>query len=650
MLMKVLPLLATNNTEQIAAIVVIVAAVLIIGLGTFGLALAAYNLNKKGRAVKKRQNATQPARVQSVKPNVSVQPQQQESADAQYTQPEEEKVEPPVQETACEEERKPGSLKADPGLRVVFYYYMPMLECRPPLMLPYEPLPLLPAAPVPLQLCGERQLAIAEHAEAVEIPANEGLTLKESIALAAVATDRRIRVNKETVAAWLTENYADIVRLNRRENKTKTGLPLADTHYALRNGKEKCFIYVYDLDVDKSMLLLNADYKTAEEIIGKYPSVKRSRFPKSTKEQWCTLVPNIGFETEQQIYDIISLVIARLVFGENAEPVKTVSAAEQPAAADDGLSLKESMAIVAAASSRHMRINKAVICDWLTDNYGETVKLNRRENKTRTGLPLADTHYAVKDGRQTCFIYVYELDGDKSMLLLKTDYEAAEEIIREYPSVKRSRFPKSTKEQWCALIPDVGFDNVQDIFDIITFVIARILYGEEAKLLKTVVPAEQPAPADEELTLKQSIALAGAATSRRININKSSVSNWLVRYYGGVVKIVCRENKTKTGLPLADTHYLIQKGRQNCFIYVYELDDGKSMLLFKTDRKTAEEIIGKHPSIKKSRFPKPGGKSQWCTLIPSVGFSKVREIYDIISLIIERAEKGVEGDGDGNEG
>lgn len=138
---------------------------------------------------------------------------------------------------------------------------------------------------------------------------NLGISLKESLALA--AAHAQIKINKTSVAEWLTKNYGEEILINRRANRTKTGLPLADTHYVLTGAKNKCFVYVYELDEEKSMLLLKTDDETAEEIANKYPMFVKSRFPKSRYEQWYTLIPHNGFNSADEVFDVIALILSK---------------------------------------------------------------------------------------------------------------------------------------------------------------------------------------------------------------------------------------------------------------------------------------------------------------------------------------------------
>ena len=685
-------LLASNNADVVATVVVIVAAVVIMSLVILGLALALFYASKKNQETQKTAQAKKTA----------TQAKQPAAAQKQQAQP--------------------------AGARKPAFPIIPFRQMFAYLFGDSEQF-LLPAPVEPLMLGGGAQLAIAQYAERLEEP---GLTLKESIALAVAAESKHLNINKKTVAAWLTENYGDEILLNRRANRTKTGLPLADTHYLKYKNQKKCFIYVYDLSKEKSMLLLRADDKTAWEIIGEYPSIRKSLFPKSTTEQWYTLVPDMGFETEQQIYDIIELIISRLRFMENEEtqPVEEIVELEddmddfykqleepaeeevvepEPEPEEEGLTLKESIELAVAAESRHLHINKQTIADWITEYYGDAIILNRRENRTKTGLPLADTHYINRKGKKKCFIYVYELAEDKSMLLFRADDKTAWEIVGQYPSVHKSRFPKTSNEQWYTLIPDIGFESEREVYDVLALVIERLAFNNADKHITARVeepvqevqqPVEEPvteiveqpeekveeqpeepveteaeaeaavAEAEEEIaaaevvaeeedeeedieeedeelppeqvdeevaargiTLKESIALATAMAQTKIN--KQTVAVWLTKKYGDEIVLNRRENRIKTGLPLADTHYVKRNGKNKCFIYVYELNNNKSFLLLKTDGITAAEIAEKDPLFIKSRFPK-SKYNQWYTLVPDVCYKNAKEVFDVIELVLSR--------------
>ncbi len=159
----------------------------------------------------------------------------------------------------------------------------------------------------------EREVASELETDGSGGAQSEGMSLKESLALAAAHS--QIRIDKRSIADWLNKNFGDAVTLNRRANATKTGLPLADTHFVDTGAKKKCFIYVYELAEGKTMLLLKTDDETAKEIADKHPTFVKSRFPKSRREKWFTLIPDSGFGSPESVFEVIALVISR--FTEN---------------------------------------------------------------------------------------------------------------------------------------------------------------------------------------------------------------------------------------------------------------------------------------------------------------------------------------------
>ncbi len=172
----------------------------------------------------------------------------------------------------------------------------------------------VPAKPAPVSESvddGEEQALENEVAAELENDEAEsgGISLKESLALA--AANAKIKIDKQTVAEWLNRNYGDEIILNRRANKTKTGLPLADTHYVKTGAKKKCFVYVYELDGDKSMLLLKTDDGTAREISDKHSAFVKSRFPRSAREKWYTLIPDSGFDSADEVFDVMALILSK---------------------------------------------------------------------------------------------------------------------------------------------------------------------------------------------------------------------------------------------------------------------------------------------------------------------------------------------------
>ncbi len=121
---------------------------------------------------------------------------------------------------------------------------------------------------------------------------------------------------------------------------------------------------------------------------------------------------------------------------------------------------------MAATAHRSEKITKAYVKAYLTEKYPDSIKLNARGNFTKTGLPLADTHFVkAENGKDVCFIYVYETEG-ATMLLLKTKDELGEELAKDYETVRKSAFPKA-KDRWYSVVIDdsITDEEVKDMID-----------------------------------------------------------------------------------------------------------------------------------------------------------------------------------------
>ena len=284
-----------------------------------------------------------------------------------------------------------------------------------------------------------------EEATEEESKEEAGVSLKENIAIAK-ATVSHSAVNKQYVADYLRLKYASGVECNLRGNETKTGLPLADTHYAVAEDGKKCFVYVYDVE-GTTMLLVKVDDEYGKALAEKHPIVKRSAFPKS-KSPWQSVIVDDSFTAEE-----IEKLLDDAYLMNGGKP-----------AADEGLTLKESLAMAKATTVTIHRSKKG-IADYLAEEYGDKAELNLRVNKTKTGLPLADTHYAVREDGKTCFVYVYETNG-VVILLLRLTEEYAKTVEEAGHKIIRSAFPKS-KDAWFTVILDDTFteDDIQELLD-----------------------------------------------------------------------------------------------------------------------------------------------------------------------------------------
>ena len=273
--------------------------------------------------------------------------------------------------------------------------------------------------------------------ETPEKDPNAGVSLKENIELAR-ATVSHSKINKQYVADYLRLKYAEGVVINRRGNETKTGLPLADTHYAIGEEKNVCFVYVYEVE-GTTMLLVKVDDEYGTALAEKHPIVKRSAFPKS-KSPWYSVIVDDSF-TAEEVEKIL-------------DDAYLMNGGKQ--SADEGISLKETLARAKATVS-HLDRTKKGIADLLKCEFDEAVEINCRGNKTKTGLPLADTHYAVKGEEKACFVYVYEVGTVVLLIRLPEDYAA--KVTETHPTMKRSAFPKNP-DPWYSVI--LGDDFTDD--------------------------------------------------------------------------------------------------------------------------------------------------------------------------------------------
>ncbi len=141
------------------------------------------------------------------------------------------------------------------------------------------------------------------------------------------------------------------------------------------------------------------------------------------------------------------------------EPVAEEPAPEEPASeepAEEEISLRESLSLATTVEAPASEtVSKDFIGESLTKKYGDGVKVNRRGNLTRTGLPLADTHYVIRPDGKECFVYVYETNGTVMILAQLADKEA-KELRKKHKNVNKSAFPKS-KKSWYSIVVDDSF-------------------------------------------------------------------------------------------------------------------------------------------------------------------------------------------------
>ncbi len=291
-------------------------------------------------------------------------------------------------------------------------------------------------------------------------------------------------------------------------------------------------------------------------------------------------------ETKDEVQDILE------------EPEQVEKPVDEPK--EEPITLKQSMA-VAKTATHNTTWGKKAIAEYIESKHGDEAEINERDNFTSTGLPLADTHYAKDENTRKCFVYVYETEG-APMLLINSDEELAKELANRHDNVHKSAFPKS-KDNWYSLPLDDSYSD-EDVKYILDRCHAHAL-GREFE--------------EQELSLKESLALAKNAEKSTHSSSKKSICEYLENRYGDEVEINTRGNYTSTGLPLADTHYVKgEDGKSRCFVYVYETD-GAMMLLVRANYDFAKALKKDHPQVHKSAFPK--SKEPWNSIVLDDSFS-----------------------------
>jgi len=158
-------------------------------------------------------------------------------------------------------------------------------------------------------------------------------------------------------------------------------------------------------------------------------------------------------------------------------------------------------------------VNKKEIADYLEEELKDRVCVNRRQNYTKTGLPLADTHYVVNsDGKKECFAYVYEKEDSKSLIVKVTD-----ELMEKYSDTTfhcvPSRFPKANEQWYKVTVDDDDERGTEDMYDMLADVVNARFERHEAEI-KAAAVAEEAANAE---TVEESDDIVGQEANVEIN-------------------------------------------------------------------------------------------------------------------------------------
>ena len=158
-------------------------------------------------------------------------------------------------------------------------------------------------------------------------------------------------------------------------------------------------------------------------------------------------------------------------------------------------------------------VNKKEIADYLEEELKDKVCVNRRQNYTKTGLPIADTHYVVNsDGRKECFAYVYEKEDSKSLIVKVTD-----ELIEKYSETTfhcvPSRFPKANEQWYKVTVDEDDEKGTEDMYDMLADVVNARFERHEAEI-KAAAVTEEAANAE---TVEESDDIVGQEANVEIN-------------------------------------------------------------------------------------------------------------------------------------
>lgn len=218
--------------------------------------------------------------------------------------------------------------------------------------------------------------------------------------------------------------------------------------------KQKFF---FDLAVSEKLTILKSD--AFEDAANCLRSVKDART--------CVTTDSLYFATSKEdvkngkkfpLFSLNENVKEKEV--EELEPVVEEDNEEHK----DAKTLAESLKAMEDVKTSN-NINKQTLFEYLNGEYGNKVILNRRENQTKTGLPLADTYYTYcsvkqENGKETkkkvCFAYVYENNG-ACLVLAKLDKNYANSLRKSKKSIMPSKFPKSKLNDWYSIIVNDTF-------------------------------------------------------------------------------------------------------------------------------------------------------------------------------------------------
>lgn len=91
---------------------------------------------------------------------------------------------------------------------------------------------------------------------------------------------------------------------------------------------------------------------------------------------------------------------------------------------------------------------KSEIAAYAKDKYGDGVSVTERKDFTKSGLPVADSYRAEKNGKAECFALVYADKSGGVKIKVKAEEDTAKRLEKEGLFVKACAVPRAKNGRW----------------------------------------------------------------------------------------------------------------------------------------------------------------------------------------------------------
>lgn len=125
-------------------------------------------------------------------------------------------------------------------------------------------------------------------------------------------------------------------------------------------------------------------------------------------------------------------------------------------------------------------LTKAEIADYLEKTYKNDIYINRKELYEKNGLPKADVCYLHKNWRSKILGFIYEVEYEKVILLLKLNVEIVQKIRKYFPMIEKSAYPKLENGRWYSIVVDkTTFKTKKAVYLFFDFIMTNKLAAKE---------------------------------------------------------------------------------------------------------------------------------------------------------------------------